>query len=68
MKVGLYRVSEKCAKKINTLICNIIRVPCSKMIFNVYSTTAQQLDTKVYNHIEGVLHVSASFGHLQGGI
>jgi len=28
--------------------------------------TAQQLDTKVYNHTARILHVSAIFGHLQG--
>jgi len=30
--------------------------------------TAQQFNTKVYNHIASLLHVSAFFGHLQEGI
>jgi len=31
-------------------------------------TNAQQLDTTIYNHIDNLLHISACFGHLQGGI
>jgi hypothetical protein len=30
------------------------------------ATTAQQLDTKVYNHVTSLLRVSGFFGHLQG--
>jgi hypothetical protein len=29
-------------------------------------TTAQQLDTKVYNHKADLIHFSAFFGHFQG--
>jgi len=31
-------------------------------------TTVQQLDTKVYNHVTSLLHVSAFFSQLKGGI
>jgi hypothetical protein len=31
-------------------------------------TTAQKLDTKVYNYTVTLLHTSAFFAHLQGGI
>jgi len=34
-------------------------------MFNL--STAQQLDTEVYNHMASHIHVSAFFGHLQGG-
>jgi len=30
--------------------------------------TAQQIGTKEYNHVAGLLHVSAFFGHLREGI
>lgn len=30
--------------------------------------TAQQIVTKEYNHVAGLLHVSAFFGHLREGI
>jgi hypothetical protein len=31
-------------------------------------TAAQQLDTKVYNHVANLLHVSVFFGRLQEGV
>jgi hypothetical protein len=33
-----------------------------------FPATAQQLGTKVHNHVANLPHVSASFGHLEGRI
>jgi len=32
----------------------------------MFITTAQHFHTKIYNHIESLLHISHFFGHLQG--
>jgi hypothetical protein len=47
--------------------CNIIHIPGIKIILqSLHPTTSWQLDTKVYNYIVNLFHVSAFFAIFRG--